>query len=52
MYQAAKAVLRSYEEIRKTVLFDKIMELIDQTATDPAMIETCGHAVYVGYKGE
>lgn len=37
---------------RDKVLFDKIMELIDRTATDPAIIETCGHAVYVGYKGE
>lgn len=31
-------------------LFDKLMELIDQTATEPAIIETCGHALYVGRK--
>lgn len=35
---------------RDIALFDKIMELIDSTAEDPAIIETCGHAVYVGYK--
>lgn len=31
-------------------LFDKIIGMINSTATDPAIIETCGHAVYIGKK--
>jgi len=31
-------------------LYEKIIELINETATDPAIIETCGHAMYVGRK--
>ena len=31
-------------------MFDKIMEMIEETAGEPAIIETCGHAVYVGKK--
>lgn len=33
-------------------MFEKIMELIVQTASEPAIIETCGHAVYIGIKQE
>jgi hypothetical protein len=31
-------------------LFDTIIELINKTSTDPAIIETCGHAIYIGKK--
>ena len=31
-------------------VFGKVMELIAETAEVPAIIETCGHAVYVGIK--
>ena len=31
-------------------LFYKMMELINKTSTNPAIIETCGHALYVGRK--
>lgn len=29
---------------------NKIIDLIDETAINPAIIETCGHAIYVGRK--
>ena len=35
---------------RDSKLFDKIMELINKTSTDPALIETYGHAIYIGRK--
>ncbi len=31
-------------------LFEAILDLIEQTAEDKAILETCGHAVYVGRK--
>jgi S-adenosylmethionine-dependent methyltransferase len=31
-------------------LFNKIIELINETSTDLAIIETCGHAIYIGRK--
>ena len=31
-------------------VFSKILELIDSTAEDKAIVETCGHAIYVGHK--
>ena len=31
-------------------LFNKIIDLINQTSTNPAIIETCGHALYIGRK--
>jgi len=37
--------LYSMDDVR---MRDKIMELIEETAGNPAIIETCGHAVYVG----
>ncbi len=33
------------------LLYDKIVELINSTAADPAIVETSGHAIYVGRKG-
>jgi|SRR5690554_1567158 2-polyprenyl-3-methyl-5-hydroxy-6-metoxy-1,4-benzoquinol methylase len=35
---------------KNSSLFNKIIELIDTTSTNPAIIETCGHALYVGRK--
>ena len=32
--------------------FEKIIELINSTAEDKSIIETCGHAIYVGVKGD
>lgn len=34
----------------KPDLFSKIIDLINKTAIVPAIIETCGHAIYVGRK--
>lgn len=31
-------------------LFARIIDLINDTSTDPAIIETCGHAIYIGCK--
>lgn len=32
--------------------FDAIMALIEKTATEPGIVESCGHAVYIGKKAE
>lgn len=37
-------------KIADAQIFDKIIELIDSTAEDKAIVETCGHAIYVGHK--
>lgn len=37
-------------KIADAQIFDKIIELIDSTAEDKAIIETCGHAIYAGHK--
>ena len=38
-----------YELYEKdNALFNKMIELIDRTSTNPAIIETCGHALYKG----
>ncbi len=40
-----------YELLEKDeALFNKMIELINRTATNPAIIETCGHALYIGRK--
>ncbi|MDD5935509.1 MAG: hypothetical protein PUC65_08140 [Clostridiales bacterium] len=40
-----------YELAEKDIsLFNKIIELINKTSTNPAIIETCGHALYIGRK--
>lgn len=31
-------------------MYDKIIELIDLTANRKEIIETCGHAMYIGRK--
>ncbi len=31
-------------------LFNKMIELINKTSSNPAIIETCGHALYIGCK--
>lgn len=35
---------------RDKELYNRIIELINKTSTDPAIIETCGHAIYIGRK--
>lgn len=37
-------------KIADAQIFDKIIELIDSTAENKAIVETCGHAIYVGHK--
>lgn len=37
-------------KIADAQIFDKIIELIDSTAEDKAIVETCGHVIYVGHK--
>jgi 2-polyprenyl-3-methyl-5-hydroxy-6-metoxy-1,4-benzoquinol methylase len=40
-----------YELSEKDIsLFNKMIELINKTSTNPAIIETCGHALYIGRK--
>jgi ubiquinone/menaquinone biosynthesis C-methylase UbiE len=40
-----------YELFEKDIsLFNKMIELINKTSTNPAIIETCGHALYIGRK--
>ena len=40
-----------YELSEKDIsLFNKMIELIHKTSTNPAIIETCGHALYIGRK--
>lgn len=34
--------------IKDEVIFNKIMELIEMTSEDKSIIETCGHAMYIG----
>jgi hypothetical protein len=31
-------------------MFNKVIELINKTSTDSSIIETCGHAMYIGQK--
>ena len=31
-------------------MFDKIIQLIEATSDESAIIETCGHAMYIGKK--
>lgn len=33
-------------------LFKNMIDLINRTSSDPAIIETCGHAIYIGKKKE
>lgn len=37
-------------KMKDRVLFDEIMQLIDKTSEIPEIVETCGHAIYVGKK--
>lgn len=40
-----------YELSNKNIsLFNKMIELLNKTSTNPAIIETCGHALYIGRK--
>ena len=36
--------------IENNQIFNKIMDLIEQTSTKPEIIEMCGHAMYIGKK--
>ena len=37
-------------KLKNKAAFKDILNLINQTATDKSIIETCGHAMYVGVK--
>lgn len=37
-------------EISDKNMFNKVVELINKTADDKSIIETCGHAIYIGKK--
>lgn len=38
--------------IRDEAVFAEVMKCIEETAQDKAIVEMCGHAVYIGRKGE
>ena len=31
-------------------MFDKILELTDNTSENSSIVDTCGYAMYIGYK--
>ena len=31
-------------------MFNKVVDLINETSENPSIIDTCGHAMYIGYK--
>jgi len=37
-------------QVKDEAVFAEIMKAIDKTAEDPAIVEMCGHAVYIGRK--
>lgn len=40
----------SIYNIKDKAVFNKVLELIEQTSTNESIIETCGHAMYIGKK--
>ena len=38
--------------IQDNMIFNKIIDLIEQTSTKPQVIEMCGHAMYLGTKSK
>ena len=37
-------------QVKDAAVFAEIMKAIDKTAEEPAIVEMCGHAVYIGRK--
>ena len=40
----------SLYNIENKEIFDKVMQLIDETSENQSIIDTCGHAIYIGCK--
>ena len=40
----------SLYSINDKEMFDKVIELIEKTSSNQSIIDTCGHAMYIGYK--
>ena len=39
-----------FDVLKEWFTFENIMELINDTASNPSIIEMCGHAMYIGSK--
>lgn len=37
-------------DIKDKMMFDKVIDLIEQTSNEDSIVETCGHAIYIGKK--
>ena len=40
----------SLYNIEDNDMFNKVIDLINETSENPSIIDTCGHAMYIGYK--